>query len=132
MPVNHEIDEQAHVITMTVTAPVTPQELIDDYQKIFENRKFKHNMNAVWDVSGLDLESISLDHIRQLPRQMKHFAEQRGTHYKAALVSTRGFDFQLLRLYVTILRLLGNVRFKVFKSMESAYAWARDEDAGSE
>ena len=124
MPVAHEIDDRAQVITMTVTAPITLKDLLEDYQKIFQDQRFVHNMNAVWDISHLNLMDIPTDKIRQLPRQMKQFMERRGSGYKAALVTNRALDFQLLRLYVTILRLIGNIRFNVFRSLDDAYAWA--------
>jgi hypothetical protein len=62
--------------------------------------------------------------VRQLPGKLNQYMARRGKGFKAALVTTRALDFQLLRIYVGILKLIrGNIRFRLFKSMPEARKW---------
>lgn len=81
-------------------------------------------MHAIWDLSGLNLTRIPLGDVRQLPRELGKYMEKRGDKYKAALVVGSGVDYQLLRLYVNILRLIGaNTRIRLYRSLDDAYQW---------
>jgi len=50
--------------------------------------------------------------------------QRRGADYKAALVTNRSVDYQLLRLYITILKLIGtNFKIRLFRTKDDAYKW---------
>jgi len=86
-------------------------------------------MNAVWDLTHLQLRNIPLKDIQSLPGQLGRFMAQRGK-ISAALVTNRKIDFQLLRIYLTILRLIGkNVRIRPFNDVEAAYCWLQEKEA---
>lgn len=99
-------------------------ELVKGYDEIFAHKDFHANMHAIWDLSGLDLKKIPVREIRQLPKELRKYMGQRGDHYKAALVTSRKTDFQLLRVYLTILKLIGsNIKFRLCRSLNDAYEW---------
>ena len=108
---------------MKLAGDITVPELVEGYEKIFTNENFRPDMHAIWDLSGLDLKKIPISQVRQLPVQLRVFMERRG-NYKAALVTSRATDFHLLRLYLSILKLIGsNIRFRLCRSLDEAYAW---------
>jgi len=38
-------------------------------------------------------------------------------------VTSRGSDYQLLRIYLTILKLIGDIQFRLFRSVDKANRW---------
>jgi hypothetical protein len=69
--------------------------------------------------------AVSVSLIRQLSVLLRGFSQQRGVNYRAALVTNRGADYQLLRIYTSILKLIGQLQIKVFRSMEDAIDWTQ-------
>ena len=127
MGITSEFDGERKVIVMKIFGKITVSELVGGYDSIFSDDQFRPNMHAIWDMSGLDLKSIPISEVRQLLLEMRKYMDQRGDDYKAALVTTRKVDFQLLRLYVTILKLIGsNIRIRLCRSMTEAYEWVDD------
>ncbi len=109
---------------MKLAKSITVEELVEGYESIFANESFRANMPVIWDVSHLDITRIPVSEIQRLPGKLRGFMARRGTGYRAALVTTRAVDFQLLRIYLTILRMIGrNIEFRLFKSMNTAYEW---------
>ena len=117
-------DNDHNVILMKIGGDLTVTELVEGYEDIFRHESFKPNMHAIWDLSALNLRQYSLTEIRQLAGELRQFTARRGDDYKAALVTNRGTDFQLLRLYLTILKLIGsNITFRLYRSLDEAYTW---------
>jgi len=113
---------------MKISGAITVPELVEGYDAIFNHPDFKPNMASIWDLSGLDLKDVAISDIRQLPGELRKYMERRGDAYKAALVTNRGTDFHLLRMYVTILKLIGsNIRFRLYRSRDEAYKWIAGE-----
>ena len=112
---------------MKITGSISVSELVAEYDTIFNHPKFHPNMHAIWDLSGLNLTQIPLGDVRQLPGELRKYMEKRGDMYKVALVLGRGTDYQLMRLYVIILKLIGsNFRFGLHRSMNEAYQWIEE------
>jgi hypothetical protein len=109
---------------MKITGNISVTELVAEYDTIFNHPEFHPNMHAIWDLSGLNLTRIPLGDIRQLPGELRKYMEQRGDEYKASLVVGSGIDYQLLRLYVNILKLIGtNSKIRLHRSLDDAYQW---------
>ena len=124
MPIGISFDDD--VCVLTVTAPIGVDAMVEGYSQIFDHPEFRENVHALWDLSRLDLSKIPVGDIRQLPRQLRQFMARRGDDYKAAVVTTRTMDYQLLRMYLGILKLIGsNFRMKLFNDRESAFQWLR-------
>lgn len=124
MPVTIEILEQQQIIVMHLQGQMTAVEVVAEYEKLFKEKDFKYNMNVLWDISGMNLTRIPIQEVRTLPRLMIQFAEQRGENYKAALTTNRTGDYQLLKIYLALLKLIGRqVRVRVFPTAEEAIEW---------
>lgn len=124
MSITSSFDAERKVIIMKIAGDINAQELVEGYEAIFDHESFEPNMHAIWDLSGLDLRRIPLSEVRQLPAGLRKYMDRRGDIYKAALVTTRRVDFELLRIYLTILKLIGtNIRFRLVRSMDDAYDW---------
>jgi hypothetical protein len=117
-----------NLVVMNLTGTSNAVEIADEYQKIFDDERFVEGMHAIWNCSEIDLKRIPISEVRRLPVLLRQFMERRGTDYKAAIVTSRGADFQLLRIYLTILKLIGNIQFKVFRTLEEANLWINGAD----
>ena len=107
---------------------ITVPTLVEGYESIFVHDEFRPNMHAIWDLRTLNLTAIPLSDIRQLPRELRRFMQRRGDAYKAALVTDRAADYQLLRIYLGILNLIGsNFKLRLFRKLEDAYEWIESE-----
>jgi hypothetical protein len=71
----------------------------------------------------MNLISVPINEIRQLPRLLRAKMAHRGDSYKVALVTTRKVDYQLIRIYMVILKLIGDLQFRAFESMDEAMSW---------
>jgi len=69
--------------------------------------------------------AVSVSLIRQLSVLLRGFSQQRGVDYRAALVTNWGADYQLLRIYTSILKLIGQLQIKVIRSMDEAIELAQ-------
>ncbi len=105
--------------------PAIIQNVADDYGRALQDPRFKQSMNVVWDIGNVHLVAVSVSLIRQLSVLLRGFSQQRGANYRAALVTNRGADYQLLRIYTSILKLIGQLQIKVFRSMEDAIDWTQ-------
>ncbi len=111
---------------MKIAGSTNVEEVVGGYDKIFDHVEFHSGMHAVWDLSTLNLTAVPLSEVRQLPRELRKYMERRG-EYKAALVLTRSTDYQLMRIYLTILKLIGsNIRFRLCRSLDEAYRWIEE------
>ena len=111
---------------------VTVPELVESYEQALADKRFRQGMSAVWDLTYLQLRNIPLKDVQSLPGQLGRFMAQRGKT-SAALVTNRKADFQLLRIYLTVLRLIGkNVRIRLFNNVEAAYSWLQEQEQKKE
>jgi hypothetical protein len=116
-------DTDRNLVLIKISGDISVAELVEGYDPIISHPDFKVNMPAIWDLSGLDLKKIPISEIRQLPRELRKYMDRRG-EYKAALVTSRSTDYQLMRMYVSILKLIGtNIKFRLYKSLDEAYCW---------
>lgn len=124
--IHAHFDEEHNTVVYTLSGPtITAEQLVRGYETILDDPRMKKNMHSIWDVSGLDLRKIPVAEVRALPRTMHNLMEKRGTGFKVALVTSRSVDHQLLKMYLSILKLIGNFRFRLFSSTKEAEAWIR-------
>jgi hypothetical protein len=124
VPISYTFTDEPKAVIFELSIPISVEDFVIGYESFVKHEKFKPNMPVIWDISPLDLKQIPIKDIRQLPVQLKKFMANRGDDYKAALVTTRSMDFQLMRIYTTILRLIGsNFRMRLFKSLADANDW---------
>lgn len=124
MAVDTAFDADRNLVLITLAGDTTVEELVAAYDNLFQQIEFEPNMAAVWDLSRFDLKRKPINDVRDLARQLRQYGDQRGDQYKAGVVTTRPVDFQLLRIYLGILRIIGSqVTIKVFSSLDDAYEW---------
>jgi hypothetical protein len=124
MPLTAEIDRSTNTVIFDLSAPTaTVGDLLLEYRKILGAGEVVTNMHAIWDVSRLDLKSIPLAEIRRLPREMGGAILERGNDFKVAIVASRAGDQMLLRLYLSVIKLIGRLHFRLFTSQTAARAW---------
>lgn len=108
---------------MKISGDITAPELVAGYDAAFAHEDFRPDMHAIWDLTALRLVSIPVAEIRKLPPELREYARKRGD-YKAALVPGSTTDRRLMRLYLTILKLIGtNIKFRLCRTIDEAYNW---------
>lgn len=108
---------------MKISGDITAPELMKGYDTAFAHPDFRPDLHAIWDLTGLRLVSIPLSEIRKVPPGLREYANKRG-NYKAALIPGSATDRSLLRIYLTVLKLIGtNIRFRLCLSKNDAYEW---------
>ena len=108
---------------MKISGNISVSQLVG-YDEIFAHEQFKPNMHGIWDLTDLDLKSFPINEVHRLPGELRKYMQRRGADYKAALVTNRSVDYQLLRLYITILKLIGtNFKIRLFRTKDDAYKW---------
>lgn len=130
MPIECNINESADLVVLTVSNPVTVDEVMEEYGEIFNLPGFHTSINAIWDFRKLELREISIGDIRRLVRCLHELGEQRGEGYKSALVMGKILDYHLIKIYISIIRSVGNVRIKIFDKMDEAKTWIGTTDSG--
>ncbi len=117
-------DERRRIVVICLREGVTVESLIEGYEGLLSDQGFSENMDVLWDLSGLDLARFPLGDIRRVQARLKEFMVMRGKDYKAALMTTRTLDYQLLRVYIGILQMIGaNFKLKIFNSSTDALKW---------
>lgn len=117
-------DPERHLVLMKIGGDISVADLLAEYDTIFAHKDFEPNMHAVWDLSDLDLTRIPVSDIRNLQRELRQYVSRRGDGYKAALVTKRPTDYGLLRIYLSILKLIGgNISFRLYRTLDEAYEW---------
>ena len=127
MPLEIEFSEERNVVVMRLIGQTTAEELTKNYESLFSKEKFSSNIHALWDVSGINLIQVPVSEFRRLPLLLSNLMPQRGTEFKAALVTNRTADYQLLKIYLSLLRLVGSARIRLFRSIDDANAWIDEE-----
>lgn len=125
MSIKVDIDTEYKIVSISIMGQATMQEVADAYSKVLEDPRFEFNMNAYWDISGVNVTRYAISEFRTLPSLLGQHRDQRGDNYLVALVTNRTADFQLLRLYSAILRLVGSFRLRVFSRSDEALQWLK-------
>jgi len=123
-----DFEQFENLVVMKLSGTTTAVELAGEYEKIFDDERFVEGMHSIWDCSEIDLKRIPISEVRRLPSVLRQFMARRGSDYKAAIVTSRGSDYQLLRIYLTILKLIGDIQFKLFRSVDDANRWINAGD----
>jgi hypothetical protein len=128
LAVDADFDAGANLLTITIHGQISAAELVAAYERILADPRFISNMPSVWDLSGISLLKVPASEVRSLPRQLRKFMGVRGDNYRSGLVTTRRADYQLLRIYLSILKLIGRqVHIRLFQTTAEASEWALGE-----
>ena len=124
MPVTCEFDSEKKLITMMVDGQISVCDLVSGYQDALRHEQFERDMNVIWDLSRINLAKVPVSDIRKIPLALNKFMPDRGDNYKAALVTKTSVDFHMLRIYISILKLVGsNFQIRLFQSKPDAWQW---------
>ena len=118
-----KIDTEHKIVSVRIDGQSTMLEVAEAYGKALDDPKFEFNMNAFWDMSGVNITRYAISEFRTISGLLGKYRGKRGDDYLVALVTNRTADFQLLRLYSAILRLVGSFRLRVFSRADEALEW---------
>lgn len=124
MPIDVSFNKSDNCAVFRVTGEITTAaHFTAEYEKVLDHPELVRNMHAIWDITGLELKRIPIAEFRALPRVVSRFSAQRGAGYKAAIVTRRSGDQLLLKLYLSILKMIPGVSIRLFDSVPAAQVW---------
>jgi hypothetical protein len=129
MAVDVSFNEGENFFTLKVSGDTSAKEIGDAFATAVEDPAHHQNMNCMWDAGGVKLSQFSIAQIRELATVLRQFSARRGAHYKVAITTTSQGDYQLLKVYTTLFRLVGSFRIKVFNDMTMARQWITTKEA---
>ncbi len=118
-----EVSFEERTLVLRIQASGTVDRVLEAYGNLLDDPSFSFDMNSIWDLSDFDLRGVSLGEIRRFAVAIREHMPRRGSRFKAALVTSRSVDFQLLRTYLVVLRLVGDLQLRAFTDQPSAIAW---------
>ena len=127
LPITLTYDESIAGFRLELSTPVSVADVVEVYDQLVRDEHNLPNTPSLWDITRLDLGQIPVSDIRALPRALAGLANQRGDLYRAAVVTTRMRDYGLLRIYLSILKLIGtNMRLRLFDNLAAAENWIKE------
>ena len=124
MAITTTIDSETGLRTHVVTGELTPEDLIETFEKAFSRDDFHAGSNALWDFQGATGKNLFPGEIRSLvDAVVKHRSGDEGT--RIAVVVARDLDFGLARMYEQMLEAATPVRVMVFRDCGEAEIWAK-------
>ncbi len=122
MPVQVSIDVARHLAIGTTRGPLTPADMKSAFLTLIAHPDFEPGMNVLVDVTdGLDPSFTRRDMEAHIETVVAH-QQQRGIHYRAAIVAPGDLDFGMFRVYEG-LAAQTPFEIEVFRDRASAEAW---------
>jgi hypothetical protein len=128
MAVATAIDSETGARTHVVTGELTPDELLQALESVYDRSDYRPGACVLWDLTGAQLHRFDKSDIRRIADYVSaNRGAPKGTC--SALVVSRDLDFGLARMYEQMLVAATDVRVMVFRDIEEARAWLRGEKA---
>ena len=86
------------------------------------HERFRKNADALWDLREANMPDVTGNDFVQLARFIRSKTEERGSHYKVALVVTSDYQFGVARMYEAHTD-RPPVEMMAFRAMEDAECW---------
>lgn len=117
-------DTRDNIVTFTVTDPTpTAADLMIGYARVLDDPALVADMHSIWNLSTVRLSAVPASEVRKLPGAINKLIARRGIGFKVALVTRNPTDFTLLRMYLSLLKLVRGVHMRIFRTEDEARAW---------
>ena len=104
------------------------EELMAALENVYKDPEFNPELNSIWDLSGV--RDIQLVQPKQIQKLVAFVSQQRSIHgrIKTAIVVTKKIDFGIARVYELSLEAESNNEVMVFKSLDKALTWIKEDN----
>ena len=120
------IDEAKNIARIRGTGKVTPQDVLDAFDRAVSQEKYKAGMGRLWDFSKIDLSSLDPSFIPQMTKHSLSFPE--GIRdVKVAFVVKKTMEYGLVRMFQIYSEFYADTEVTIFDTTEEAERWMMEE-----
>lgn len=121
MPIKTSYDPEKRILFGEITGPFDPQELITCFHSIFANPAIPDDVDAIWDLRGMDFSTASPDALHTYISTRTEFnAKRRGAKY--ALIVSGDEEERVVKLFWALTEHIEQ-ESRIFESIDAAADW---------
>lgn len=127
MTIEMQSNESECLTTFTASGELTYEEVSDAIKSYYENAPAH---NVLWNLLAASTAKITTAQVDLISHELEQFRKN-SKGAKTAIVAPSGASFGLSRMLQTLLEVKGDpppVELKVFRDMEEAFRWVREEE----
>ena len=126
MPIDITYDPQSKLLIAKLQGLVSLEEMTQALQRLLESDEIPSDTNALWDVSGMEFNNITIEFQQSLIDIRRQFDEKRG-NAKIAILSNYALAEPLVKMYTILSKDLSQVT-RMFMLEEEARQWLSEKD----
>ncbi len=124
MPIQYTYEKNPEILIVKLSGLVSLQEMQAVMMQILEDQAIPEDANAVWDVSSMAFNNITLEFLEQLVEIRKQIDERRG-QAKIAILSDYALAEPLIKMYTILSKDLRQTT-QMFTIENEARAWVTE------
>lgn len=121
MPIDSTYDKQNRMLRVRLSGQLSLQEMYSSISQLISSSDIPSDTNALWDVSDMEFNNITIDFQRELIEYRKQHAAPRG-NAKIAILCTYSYAEPLVKLYTILSKELIQ-QTKMFRVEQDAIDW---------
>lgn len=121
MSIKFYYDRQIKILMVKLEGLLSLQEVRDALTRVISDKDIPPHANALWDVSDMEFNNITIDFQRDLIEMRRQYAARRKPA-KIAILCTYTLAEPLVKMYTILCRELGEDA-RVFMSQAEALDW---------
>ena len=115
-----KIDTTKNIAHIKLTGSLGSKEILDAFETVVANNKYKKGMGRLWDFREADLSSLTTDTVKQMAQYSLKFPPGIND-VRVAFVTSRPLEYGLSRMFEMASR--AKTPISVFESIEEAQKW---------
>ena len=123
------IDETKNIAHIKLTGSLDSKEILDAFDTVVADKKYKKGMGRLWDFREADLSSLTTDTVKQMAQYSLKFPPGIND-VKVAFVASRQLEYGLSRMFE--MASLAKTPISVFKTMDEARKWMTQREDESQ
>ena len=115
-----KIDKIKNIAHIKLTGSLSSKEILDAFETVVANNKYKKGMGRLWDFREADLSSLTTDTVKQMAQYSLKFPPGIND-VRVAFVTSRPLEYGLSRMFEMASR--AKTPISVFETMDEAQKW---------
>ena len=120
-----KVDKTKNIAHIKLTGSLDSKEILDAFDTVVADKKYKKGMGRLWDFREADLSSLTTDTVKQMAQYSLKFP-QGINDVKVAFVTSRPLEYGLSRMFEMASR--AKTPIGVFKTMDEALKWMMERE----
>ncbi len=124
MPISLDYDNQSQLLVVNATGTLDLKQMEEALLEVVHSDSIPSSTNALWDVSEMEFNNITLELQQDLVAMRKNFDDVRG-HAKIAILCEYALAEPLVKMYSILSQELSQ-ETRVFNNRDEALNWLKD------